>query len=57
MRMMAQFLKLVNLFPILDQIVEENNNIVNDRYTVVANFTLPVVDWNKEEVTNLDILT
>lgn len=56
MRMAAQFVRLINLFPVLDQIVEEDDNIVNDRYYSKAEFPLPLIDWSEEEVTNLDIL-
>lgn len=50
-------MKSVNLFLIPNQIVEEENNIVDDTYNTVANLPLLVIDWNKEEVTALDILT
>lgn len=57
MRMMTQFVRSINLFPVLYQIVEEEDTIIDERFDVVAKFPLPVIDWDEEEVNDLDIVT
>lgn len=51
------FVKIVNLFPMLDQIVEDKNTVIDLRFDPIANLPLPLIDWDEEEVNNLDILT
>lgn len=49
-------MKSINLFPMPDQIVEDNN-IMYERCNALIDIPPPIIDWAKEEVTNLDILT
>lgn len=56
-QMTTQFVKIINLFPVLDQIVEEEDTLVDPRYDVVANFPMPLIDQSEEEVNDLDIVT
>lgn len=44
MCMTTYFVKTLNIFPMQDQIVEEENTIVVLRYDVVANLSLPLID-------------
>lgn len=57
MRMTVQFVRLVNLFPMPNQIVEEEDTIVDERFNAANNSLLPLIEWDKEEVTDLDIVT
>lgn len=44
MIMIAQFVRSVILFMVPDQIVEEEDNIVHDRFKVVAELPLPLIE-------------
>lgn len=56
MRIIAQFVKSINLFQVLDQIFEDDN-ILDEKYNALANVLLPVIDQAEEEVTYLDTIT
>lgn len=55
MRMVAQFVWSINLFLMPDQIVEDDT-IIDERFNVMADFSLPLIDWDEEEVNDLDIV-
>lgn len=57
MCMTAQFVKSIKLFLVPGQIVEEEDTLLDVRFNVVANFSLPLIDWNEEEVNDLEIVT
>lgn len=57
MHMTIYFFKIINLFPVQNQILEDENTIVDPRYDVITNLPFPLIDWNEEEVNNLKILT
>lgn len=57
MRMMAYFFKKFNLFLMPDQVVEDENTVIDPWYDVISNLSLPLIDWDKEEVNDLDVLT
>lgn len=40
-----------------DQIVDEKDTIPDERFDVVSKFPLLLIDWNEEEVNDLDIVT
>lgn len=56
MRMMTYFIKKFNLFPMLDQIVENENIVIDPQYDAITNLLLPLIHWNEEEINDLDIL-
>lgn len=55
MRMIAGFVKYIDLFPVPDQIVKDNN-ILDKKYNALINVPLLVIDWAKE-VTDVDAIT
>lgn len=57
MRITTQFVRSINLFPVPNQIVEEDDTIFDERFNAMANFLLSLIDQDEEEVTNLDIVT
>lgn len=57
MRMTTYFVKSVQLFPVPDQVEEDESTIMDTRYNTVANFPLPTIDWDEQEVSDLDIIT
>lgn len=56
MRMIAYFVKRVNLFPMPDQ-VEEESIVIDPQYEAVSNLPLQLIDWDEQEVNDLEILT
>lgn len=56
MRMMTQFVWSINLFHVPNQIVEEEDTIIDERFNVVANLLLPLIYWDEKEVNDLDIV-
>lgn len=57
MWMTTYFVRRVKLFPIPDQVEEDESTIMDPRYAVVTNFPLPMIDWDEQEVDDLDIVT
>lgn len=53
---MVYFIKKFNLFTVPNQIVEDGNTVIDPWYGAVANLPVPLTDWNKEEVNDLNIL-
>lgn len=43
-QMPTQFVRSINLFLVPDQTVGEDNTIANERFDVVENFPLPLID-------------
>lgn len=56
MQMTTYFIKKVNLFPITDQVEEDESTAMDPWCNVVANLLLPLIDWDEQEVDDLDIL-
>lgn len=57
MRMITYFINMVNLFPVQDQVEEDERMVIYPQYNIVANLPLPMIDWDEQEVDNLNILT
>lgn len=45
------------MFPVLDQVAEDENRVMDPRYNTIANLPLPLIDWDEQEVEDLNILT
>lgn len=57
MQMIAYFVKRVQLFPIPDQVEEDESTIMDSRYNAIASLSLLAIDWDEEEDDDLDIIT
>lgn len=47
MRMTAYFVKRVNLFPVPDQVEEDESTVIDPRYNAVGDLSLPLIDWDE----------
>lgn len=47
MRMTTYFVRRVQLFPITNQVEEDEGTIMDPLYNVVANLPLPTIDWDE----------
>lgn len=57
MCMTMQFLRRVQPFLVLGQVEEDKSTIMHLRYLTVANLPIPSIDWDEQEVDNLDTIT
>lgn len=57
MRMITYLIRKVQPFPIPDQVEEDGSTVMDPRYLAVANLPLPTIDWDEQEVDDLDIIT
>lgn len=57
MRMTVQFLRRVQLFPVPDQVEEDESTLVHPRYPAVADLAIPSINWDEQEVKDLDTIT
>lgn len=49
--------KRVKLFLVPDQVEEEEDTVVNPWYNATVDLPLPLIDWDKWEVDDLNILS
>lgn len=54
---MTTYFVKVNLFLVPDQVEKDESMAIDPQYNVVVNFPLPLIDWDEQEVNDLDILT
>lgn len=54
MRVMVLFLRRVQPFLVPDQVKEDESTIMHLRYPMVANLPIPSIDWDEQEVDDLD---
>lgn len=57
MHMIMQFLRRVQLFQVPDQLEEDESTLMHPRYLAVANLAIPSIDWDEQEVEDLDTIT
>lgn len=57
MQMTTYFVRRVQLFPILDQVEQDEGTVMDPMYATVANFLLLMIDQDEQEVDDLDIVT
>lgn len=57
MRMTTYFVRRVQPFPIPDQVEEDESMVMDPQYNAVANLPLPAIDWDEQEVDDLDFVT
>lgn len=57
MCMMVLFLRRVQPFLVPDQAEEDESTIMHLRYPAVANLPIPSIDWDEQEVDDLDTIT
>lgn len=56
MRMTTKFVNSINLYPVPDQIVEDEN-VLDESYNPLINLLLLMIDQDELEVMDLDIVT